>query len=56
MSWRAAFIQTALLTNDPPSVGDERWDALLAALAERLAAKHDLAPPGWTELPTAMKT
>jgi hypothetical protein len=33
-----------LLTDDPPSVGDERWDALLAALAEHLAAKHDLAP------------
>jgi hypothetical protein len=36
--------------DDPPSVGDERWDALLAALAEHLAAKHDLAPPVWTEL------
>jgi hypothetical protein len=39
-----------LLTEDPPTVGDKRWDALLAALAEHLAAKHDLAPPGWTEL------
>lgn len=35
--------QTALLLDEPPSVGDERWDALLAALAEHLAAKHDLA-------------
>jgi hypothetical protein len=26
------------------------WDALLAALAEHLAAQHDLAPPGWAEL------
>jgi hypothetical protein len=26
------------------------WDALLAALAEHLAAQHDLAPPEWAEL------
>jgi hypothetical protein len=30
--------------------GDERWDALLAALAEHLAAQHDLAPPEWAEM------
>ena len=29
--------------------GDDRWDALLAALAEHLAARHDLAPPQWAE-------
>ena len=32
-----------------PPTGDERWDALLAALAEHLAAKNDLAPPDWAE-------
>jgi hypothetical protein len=48
--WEPPATQTALLMDDPPPVGDERWDALLAALAEHLAAKHDLAPPGWTEL------
>ncbi len=48
--WEPQHIQTALLVDEPPSVGDERWDALLAALAEHLAAKHDLAPPGWAEL------
>src|ERR1022692_4316880 len=32
-----------------PSDADERWDALLAALAEHLAAQHDLAPPEWAE-------
>jgi hypothetical protein len=32
------------------SIGDERWDALLAALAEHLAAQHDLAPPEWADL------
>jgi hypothetical protein len=48
--WEPADAQAALLVDEPPSVGDERWDALLAALAEHLAAKHDLAPPGWAEL------
>jgi hypothetical protein len=48
--WEPQDIQTALLLDEPPSVGDERWDALLAALAEHLAAKDDLAPPTWAEL------
>ena len=48
--WESPDTQAALLVDEPPSVGDERWDALLAALAEHLAAKHDLAPPGWAEL------
>lgn len=47
--WEAAAVQPALLTDEPDSTGDERWDALLAAIAEHLAAQHDLAPPGWTE-------
>jgi hypothetical protein len=48
--WESPASQMTLLLDDPPSVGDERWDALLAAVAEHLAAKRDLAPPGWTEL------
>ena len=48
--WEQAQAQPALLTDEPPLVGDERWDALLGALAEHLAARHDLAPPPWTEL------
>jgi hypothetical protein len=48
--WEPQDTQIALLLDEPPTVGDERWDALLAALAEHLAAKHDLAPPGWAEL------
>lgn len=48
--WEKTEAQPALLTNEPARVGDERWDALLGALAEHLAAKHDLAPPAWTEL------
>lgn len=47
--WEPAEIQVCLLTAEPASVGDERWDALLAALAEHLCALHDLAPPAWTD-------
>jgi hypothetical protein len=47
--WEAADVQPALLLDVPPQVGDERWDVLLAALAEHLAAGHDLAPPQWAE-------
>lgn len=44
-------MQPGLLTEEPAPVSaeeGERWDALLAAIAEHLAAKHDLAPPAWT--------
>jgi hypothetical protein len=47
--WASAEIQVGLLQAEPESVGDERWDALLAALAEHLNAQHDLAPPQWAE-------
>ena len=47
--WEPADIQPSLLQDEPTPVGDERWDALLAALAEHLAAQHDLAPPLWAE-------
>jgi hypothetical protein len=48
--WEPTGIQPSLLHDEPASVGDERWDTLLAALAEHLAAQHDLAPPAWSEL------
>lgn len=48
--WEEADRQPALLQEEPSAVGDERWDALLAAIAEHLAAQHDLAPPPWAEL------
>ncbi|SFK40227.1 hypothetical protein SAMN05216275_12453 [Streptosporangium canum] len=48
--WEAPGLQPSLLQSEPESVDDERWDALLAALAEHLTAKHDLAPPSWTAL------
>ncbi|MGH3246592.1 MAG: hypothetical protein ACRDOI_10340 [Trebonia sp.] len=48
--WEPVGVQPVLLRDKPPSTGDLRWDALLAALAEHLAAKHDLAPPAWADL------
>ena len=48
--WEAAESQSALLRDEPAHTGEDRWDALLAALAEHLAAQRDLAPPDWTEV------
>jgi hypothetical protein len=48
--WEPPAGQPSLLQEEPASIGDDRWDALLAALAEYLAAQHDLAPPEWAEL------
>ncbi|HTU74669.1 MAG TPA: hypothetical protein VMG38_14230 [Trebonia sp.] len=48
--WEPSDAQPSLLADEPPPTGDERWDALLAAVAEHLAAKGDLAPPDWAEL------
>lgn len=48
--WEPSDVQPSLLRDEPSSLADERWDALLAALAEHLAAQHDLAPPAWTEM------
>jgi hypothetical protein len=47
--WEPAENQPPLLQAEPDLVGDERWDALPAALIEHLAAQHDLAPPPWTQ-------
>ena len=48
--WEIADVQLSLLQDEPSPTGDERWDTLLAALAEHLAAGHDAAPPQWAEL------
>lgn len=48
--WEIADVQLTLLQEEPPPTGDERWDTLMAALAEHLAAQHDVAPPPWAEL------
>jgi hypothetical protein len=47
--WEPSDVQPSLLQQEPSSAGDERGDALLAALAEHLAARHDLAPPQWAD-------
>jgi hypothetical protein len=46
--WEPADRRPPLFQDEPPTTGDEQWDALLAALAEHLAAQLDLAPPDWT--------
>jgi hypothetical protein len=46
--WEPADRQLRLLVGEPPTTGDLQWDVLLAALAEHLAAKLDLAPPDWS--------
>ena len=46
--WESPGDQPSLLQREPAPVGDERWDALLAAIAEHPAAQHDLAPPACT--------
>jgi hypothetical protein len=48
--WEPDDVQPTLVQDEPPATGDERWDTLLAALAEHLAAQHDLAPPDWADL------
>jgi hypothetical protein len=47
--WEPVGIQPLLLSDEPAAIGDERWDTLLAALAEHLAAEHGLAPPDRAE-------
>nr|WP_134010943.1 hypothetical protein [Streptomyces sp. 846.5] len=39
----------ALLQEEPPTTGDENWDAFLAGLAEHLAAKENRSGPAWCE-------
>jgi hypothetical protein len=46
--WEPVDRQPALLREEPAPTGDPRWDVLLAALAEHLAAQLDLAPPEWS--------
>ena len=39
--------QASVMEDAPPSTGDARWDAFLAALAEHLAYHGDLPIPRW---------
>lgn len=47
--WESAAVRPGLVEQEPEDIGDERWDVLLAALAEHLNAKLGLAPPDWAE-------
>jgi len=40
-------VRRALLLDEPPTTGDERWDVFLAALAEHLATRDDRGAPAW---------
>jgi transcriptional regulator with XRE-family HTH domain len=41
-------LRGALLLAAPPLTGDERWDAMLAAVAEHLAFHDEIDPPSWS--------
>lgn len=45
--WEHPPGRLALLQTEPPPTGDDRWNVLLAALAEHLAAHDDTAAPTW---------
>ena len=47
--WEPVETRHRLLAGEPPSIGDERWDVLLAALAEHLAARDSRGAPEWSE-------
>lgn len=44
--------RTAAIEAEPPPTGDPRADAYLGALAEHLAAVHDLPRPAWCTDPS----
>lgn len=48
-SWEPVETRGDLLADEPPTIGDEHWDVLLAALAEHLSLRDDRVPPGWAE-------
>jgi hypothetical protein len=47
--WEPADERPRLLTDEPGSTGDERWDVFLAALAEHLALRDHRREPEWAE-------
>lgn len=40
--------RAALVAVEPDSTGDERWDAMMAAVAEHLCFHHGLPVPAWS--------
>jgi hypothetical protein len=47
--WEQPDTRLALLEQEPPGTGDERWDVFLAALAEHLAARDGHGAPQWAQ-------
>lgn len=47
--WAPEGRRDALVREEPPPTGDERYDVLLAALAEHVTAADGRAAPGWAE-------
>lgn len=39
--------RAVLLTDEPATTGDDRWDVFLAALAEHLASRDHRRAPAW---------
>lgn len=48
---RAPEARAQMLSEEPPSEDDDRWNAYLAAVAEHLAWQYRLPVPGWTQAP-----
>jgi hypothetical protein len=47
--WEPVNERFSLLEREPAGTGDERWDVLLGAIAEYLAARDGRGEPGWGE-------
>jgi hypothetical protein len=47
--WEPLEVRQALLDEEPPGTGDDRWDVFLAALGEHLSARDGRAGPEWSE-------
>ncbi len=47
--WEPIESRQELLAAEPLDTGDDRWDVLLAALAEHLAARDGRGAPAWSE-------
>lgn len=47
--WESVPVRLRLLDDEPGSTGDERWDVLLAAVADHLASSDGTFEPSWAE-------
>jgi hypothetical protein len=47
--WEPSPDRLRLLQDEPATTGDERWDVLLAAVAEHLASSDGALEPSWAE-------